>query len=223
MSHPHQANENTARPTPVEKKSIKAITPGFALANCRRFQATLAGLTSNETNWPKMRHARRWGLHQSRIFGPLLRASGPVLPPPNGQPSTENLGQTQRFYRISRQRFVGAMVKICVQIVGCHGGGASKQPPGHSPGSPNCRPTALPQSLLEVAAGVPSHRQQNLAGVVIANWSHEWVPCWTFVGQQCCHDMSLDDTHYLNPGGKTSFRAVFSHSWIDFLNRASQV
>ena len=35
--------------------------------------------------------------------------------------------------------------------------------------------------------------------------------------------MSLDDTHYLNPGGKTHFRAVFSHSWIGFLNRASPV
>ena len=70
---------------------------------------------------------------------------------------------------------------------------------------------------------MPSHRQLKLAGVVIANWSHAWVPCWTFVGQQCCHDMSLDDTHYLNPGGKTYFRAVFPHSWIGFLNRASQV
>ena len=115
------------------------------------------------------------------------------------------------------------MVKICVPIVGCHGGGAFKQPPGHSPGSPNSRPTALPQSLLEVAAGVPSHPELKLAGVVIANWSHERVFCWTFVGQQCCHNMSLDDTHDLNPGGKTCFRAVFSHSWIGFLNRASQV
>ena len=35
--------------------------------------------------------------------------------------------------------------------------------------------------------------------------------------------MSLGDTRYLNPGGKTSFRAVFPHSWIGFLNRVSQV
>ena len=35
--------------------------------------------------------------------------------------------------------------------------------------------------------------------------------------------MSLDDTHDLNPGGKPFLRTVFSHSWIGFLNRASQV
>ena len=35
--------------------------------------------------------------------------------------------------------------------------------------------------------------------------------------------MSPDDTHYLNPGGKPFLRTVISHSWIGFLNRASQV
>ena len=100
---------------------------------------------------------------------------------------------------------------------------AFNQPPGRGPGSPISRPTALPYSSPEDAPGVPSHRQLKLTGVVLANWSHERVPCGTFVGQQCCHNMSLDDTRYLNPGGKTSFRAVFSHSWIGFLNRASQV
>ena len=114
-------------------------------------------------------------------------------------------------------------MKICVQAVGRHSGRASKQPPGHSPGNPNSRPTALPQLLLEEAAGVPTQRQLKLAEVVITNWSHEQVPCWTFVGQQCCHNMSLDDTHYLTPGGKTFLRAVFPHPWIGFLNRASQV
>ena len=57
--------------------------------------------------------------------------------------------QAHHFCRTARHTCHGsaaAMVKICTQVVGCHGGGASKQPPGHSPGSPN---------KSESAGGVP--------------------------------------------------------------------